>query len=334
MITRLDMFEHLVELINGYFLEVIAIILAGILVGELVSQIYWSGRINKKNSTLKELKTSLKEKNTELEELRTSSKELLTKQQAEINNLSTQLSENVDNSSEWQNKVNVLNTNLKNYELLLKEREKRVGILNSQLDYRDENLRNLNQQMIEKDESIEELKNKSISIEKTLKAEIENRDEKIRNLQRQSEKDSEAITSIEKELAELENRNHEYISQAEKTEANIVGLEKSLYEKNQTITSLKERISKMQDDFTHIVGIGPKVSSVLRSAGINSFSKLSSTNVNRLKEIIEKENPNLLRLTNPSMWPEQAKLASEEKWDALTVLQESLKEANKQKNKA
>ena len=81
----------------------------------------------------------------------------------------------------------------------------------------------------------------------------------------------------------------------------------------------------MQDDLTHIVGIGPKVSSVLRLAGIDSFTKLGSINLNKLKKILEAENPNLLRLTDPSTWPEQAKLTSEEDWEALSTLQESLK---------
>ena len=85
----------------------------------------------------------------------------------------------------------------------------------------------------------------------------------------------------------------------------------------------------MQDDFTHIMGIGPKVSSVLRSAGIKTFTKLASTDIDKITEILEDENPSLLRLTDPSTWSEQARLASEGDWEALTTLQENLKESRR-----
>jgi len=79
------------------------------------------------------------------------------------------------------------------------------------------------------------------------------------------------------------------------------------------------------------LGIGPKVSSVLREAGINNFTKLGSINLNRLNEILEAENPNILRLIDPSTWPVQAKLASKENWEALSNLQESLKNSRPKK---
>ena len=85
----------------------------------------------------------------------------------------------------------------------------------------------------------------------------------------------------------------------------------------------------MQDDFTHIMGIGPKVSSVLRSSGVTTFAKLAATEIDKIMEILEDENPSLLRLTDPSTWSEQANLASEGDWEALAVLQENLKESRR-----
>jgi len=82
----------------------------------------------------------------------------------------------------------------------------------------------------------------------------------------------------------------------------------------------------MQDDLTIIAGIGPKVSAVLRSTGINTFAKLADQKENKIKEILETENPRLLQLVEPKAWPEQAKLASEGEWSALKALKESLKE--------
>jgi hypothetical protein len=41
---------------------------------------------------------------------------------------------------------------------------------------------------------------------------------------------------------------------------------------------------------------------------------------------LETENPNLLRLTDPTTWSDQARMVSEGEWEALKVLQDSLKE--------
>jgi hypothetical protein len=68
---------------------------------------------------------------------------------------------------------------------------------------------------------------------------------------------------------------------------------------------------------------------LLRLAGINTFVKLASADVKRIREILETENPNLLRLTDPSIWPEQARLASEGDWEGLSALQDSLKESRR-----
>ncbi len=76
------------------------------------------------------------------------------------------------------------------------------------------------------------------------------------------------------------------------------------------------------DDLTKIEGIGPKLSSVLNDAGISSYAKLASTQVDQLKEILQKTE---LRVPHdPTTWPEQAKLAAEGKWDELEKLQDEL----------
>jgi predicted flap endonuclease-1-like 5' DNA nuclease len=84
---------------------------------------------------------------------------------------------------------------------------------------------------------------------------------------------------------------------------------------------LKRQTVRVKDDLTHIAGIGEKISSLLRSAGIDTFEKLATTNVDSIRRILEAENPSLLRLTNPSSWPEQAKIAAGVDWGTLTKLQ-------------
>lgn len=79
------------------------------------------------------------------------------------------------------------------------------------------------------------------------------------------------------------------------------------------------------DDLQRIEGIGPKLASVLGEAGIRTFAKLADTEVERLEQILQEADPRLLRLANPSAWPEQAALASAGDWEALEALQKELK---------
>lgn len=79
------------------------------------------------------------------------------------------------------------------------------------------------------------------------------------------------------------------------------------------------------DDLKVVEGIGPKISGVLQAAGITTFAQLAATDVGRLKQILEEESPTLLRLADPTTWPEQARLAAGGEWEALEKLQDELK---------
>ena len=79
------------------------------------------------------------------------------------------------------------------------------------------------------------------------------------------------------------------------------------------------------DDLKRIEGIGPKISSVLQAAGITTFAQLAATEVSRLEQILEEADPRLLRLADPTTWPEQARQAAAGDWDALKALQNELK---------
>ena len=79
------------------------------------------------------------------------------------------------------------------------------------------------------------------------------------------------------------------------------------------------------DDLKLIEGIGPVISGVLQEAGIKTFAQLADAKAEHIREILEKANPNLLRLADPTTWPKQARLAASGKWEALEKLQDRLK---------
>jgi hypothetical protein len=79
------------------------------------------------------------------------------------------------------------------------------------------------------------------------------------------------------------------------------------------------------DDLKRIEGIGPKISAVLQAAGITTFTHLAATNADQLRQILEATDPRLLRLADPTTWPQQAELAADGEWNALEELQNELK---------
>ena len=76
------------------------------------------------------------------------------------------------------------------------------------------------------------------------------------------------------------------------------------------------------DDLKRIEGIGPKISGVLQDAGVTTYAQLAATFVEDLHQIIKRGG---IRVAFPESWPEQAKLAAENDWDALRTLQSTLK---------
>jgi predicted flap endonuclease-1-like 5' DNA nuclease len=77
-----------------------------------------------------------------------------------------------------------------------------------------------------------------------------------------------------------------------------------------------------EDNLKRIEGIGPKIESVLKAAGILSFAQLADTAPERLAEILREAG---VRIGYPETWPEQAALAAAADWDGLERLQGQLK---------
>ena len=84
----------------------------------------------------------------------------------------------------------------------------------------------------------------------------------------------------------------------------------------------KDKAPKL-DDLKIIEGVGPKIETLLKDGGINTWAELAAAPVDRLKEILEAAGPRY-QIHVPSTWPAQSKFAAEGKWDELKEYQEML----------
>jgi predicted flap endonuclease-1-like 5' DNA nuclease len=85
-------------------------------------------------------------------------------------------------------------------------------------------------------------------------------------------------------------------------------------------------VSPKKDDLKRIEGIGPKIQNLLQEVGITTFAQLASADLKELEAILRGAR---LYMTNPSTWPEQARLAAAGQWEALTELQAQLRGGRK-----
>jgi hypothetical protein len=79
------------------------------------------------------------------------------------------------------------------------------------------------------------------------------------------------------------------------------------------------------DDLKLIEGIGPKIAGVLNAAGITTFAQLAGLDPDRIRKILGLADARLIRLADPTTWPEQARLAAAGEWDAFHKLTDELK---------
>lgn len=199
---------------------------------------------------------------------------------------------------------------------------------------REDHIENLETSLMKKVEDLnEQARGQKANLER-LNSELSQRKEVIDTLNAKVQEKDDSIDVLKEKVADLEKQNRDGLTRAEVAETRVRELESFLTEKEQEVATLSARANAMQDDLSFLDGIGPKVSAVLRFAGITSFSRLASTDMDRIREILEAENPNLLRLTDPSTWPEQARMAADGDWEALSALQNDLKSARRtQKSK-
>lgn len=77
-------------------------------------------------------------------------------------------------------------------------------------------------------------------------------------------------------------------------------------------------------DLKRVEGIGPKIEEILNNAGIYTFQQLAEADVERLQAALADAGERY-RLADPGSWPQQARLAAEDRWDELANLQQELK---------
>ena len=76
-------------------------------------------------------------------------------------------------------------------------------------------------------------------------------------------------------------------------------------------------------DLKIIEGVGPKLESILKEAGITDLKVLSESSVESLQKILEGAG-NRYKMFNPSTWPKQAKMAVDGLWEELKEYQDRL----------
>ncbi len=86
----------------------------------------------------------------------------------------------------------------------------------------------------------------------------------------------------------------------------------------------KKPAKKVKEDNLKVIeGVGPKLESILKEAGISDLQILSNTEPDKLREILEAAGSRY-KMFNPTTWPKQAKLAAEGKMDELKAYQDRL----------
>ncbi len=78
-----------------------------------------------------------------------------------------------------------------------------------------------------------------------------------------------------------------------------------------------------RQDLTRIEGIGPKIQEILYENGIETYEMLADADVEDL-ELVLSNADSRYKSHDPTTWPQQAKLAHEEKWEELDQLQDKL----------
>ncbi len=107
----------------------------------------------------------------------------------------------------------------------------------------------------------------------------------------------------------------------------VLEIKKEILE-TETIPEIKKEIIKKpiktrSDDFKIIEGVGPKIETILKDAGYQTWEDISKTDTETIKEILKKAGEHFA-FHNPKTWPEQAQLAHQGRWEELEEFQSIL----------
>lgn len=125
------------------------------------------------------------------------------------------------------------------------------------------------------------------------------------------------ISKLEDELGRLDN-DLEYCKNQKKS------VKIATTNTRESFTGIVVTPEKVQhDDLKIIEGIGPKLESILNTAGIYSFYQLSQKTPDEISAILANSDSRF-QVHDPATWPRQAELASNGSWDELKAWQELL----------
>jgi chromosome segregation protein len=252
----------------------------------------YAKQLNDKNQSLIEHETTIKKLKEEqlqkgiminqatlkISELSDRSEELIPARARELSDRSKEL------ISEKNSYLETLNNTLKNQEQNILELTKRAQEIESiekkqrlELNQRVEALIVLQNQLQERNDQKISLKDELADLAIRTQNTIMERESHIDKLTSSIEINEDKIDNLTEHLrarADLQEQIKKIITRAENFEAREIKMGNALKTKDLKDVSLHQRTRRMQDDFTHILGIGQKISSILINAGIKSFSKL------------------------------------------------------------
>ncbi|MBK8987094.1 MAG: DUF4332 domain-containing protein [Chloroflexi bacterium] len=90
-----------------------------------------------------------------------------------------------------------------------------------------------------------------------------------------------------------------------------------------TPTAAAAPIAAKPDDLQRIEGVGPKISQVLAAAGIRTYADVATKSADELKVVLDAAG--ITGITDPTSWPQQARLLLRGDYAALEVLQNQLR---------
>ena len=88
---------------------------------------------------------------------------------------------------------------------------------------------------------------------------------------------------------------------------------------------VEETAPSKPDDLTVLDGIGPKISGVLQSAGVTTYSQIAVMDTPQIEKILDEAQ---IRLARFDTWPEQAKFAAAGDWDGFKTFLKAYKAEN------
>jgi len=304
---------------------ILVLLISNLFIGMLIMWFYYRGAMSDAEKKTEKLKTSLKNKDEKLKELKDGmlehessieglQKSIATKDK-NIHRISAQVKERDVSIEELKQDLTDIGASRDSLNVQLDRREESVSLLRDQIKEKEDSIGQLEEDLRALKENVEELNTRAERAE----AGILEREREIK------ERDA-SIELMRGDLASLVKKNRDTLTRAEAAEAGIARLETELEERAQEAASQSTRIRHMQDDLTVIDGIGPRVSAVLRSAGITSFSKLAEREPEEVQEHLVAGKLRLPSTADPSTWREQARRAAESDWEGLKAMQVSIKE--------